>query len=74
MPAHEIRMHQTVRLVGPVDMVYEVSNKREGKLGELHISQGGVDWWPKDAKVHYHRCTWEQLRDVLEERPVRRKA
>jgi hypothetical protein len=47
--AHEIEMHQTVRLVGKTDMVYVISNDSEGKIGELRISKGGVDWWPRSA-------------------------
>lgn len=38
----------------------------EGKLGELHISRGGVDWWPRDAKQKIE-LTWEQFRDRVEQ-------
>jgi hypothetical protein len=64
-------MHQTVRLVGKVDFVFVVSNAEEGNLGELHLSKGGVDWWPSGARTYFHRCSWEGLRDFLEKRPVK---
>ena len=67
-------MHQTVRLVGKTDVVYEVFTDGEGKIGELRISKGAVDWWPRDSKKQYHRCTWEKLRSFMEELPSRRTA
>ena len=31
------------------------------KFGELRISRGGVDWWPRDAKTRGELLTWEQF-------------
>ena len=71
MPRHELRMRQTARIVGETDVVFDI--RSDGlKLGEVHISQGGIDWWPRNSKVHYHRLTWEQFSGLLEERPKRR--
>jgi hypothetical protein len=41
---HEIEMNQTTRIVGKTDVVFVVSSGIEGKLGELRLSRGGVDW------------------------------
>ena len=71
MPTHEIEMNQTTRIVGKTDVVFVVSSDAEGKLGELRLSRGGVDWWPGRSKTRYHQCTWEQLREYLEGLPRR---
>ena len=71
VPAHEIEMNQTTRIVGKTDVVFVVSSDAEGKLGELRLSRGGVDWWPRNSKRRFHQCSWEQLRDFLEGLPSR---
>lgn len=71
MASHDVEMQQTVQLVGKVDVVFVVSSSQEGKLGQLQLSKGGIDWWPKRSKKRYHSCTWEQLRDFLESLPVK---
>ena len=44
--------------VSKVDLVMTVSYG-PGKLGELRISTGGVDWWPRGAHTQKrsYRCT-----------------
>ena len=71
VPAHEIEMNQTTRIVGKTDVVFVVSSDVEGKLGELRLSRGGVDWWPRNSKHRFYQCSWEQLRDFLEGLPPR---
>ncbi len=73
MAIHMIEMKQTARLVNKVDVVFVVSSDEEGKLGELHLSKGGVDWWPKNSKKYFHRLNWEQFRNVIEESAPRRR-
>ena len=73
MATHNIEMQQTARLVSKVDVVFVVSNDEEGKLGELHLSKGGVDWWPKDSKKYFHRYNLEQFRRLIESEPAKRK-
>ena len=51
--------------VSKVDMILTVSN-RNGKLGELHVSAGGVDWWSKGAHNQKHFYRWARLADLLE--------
>ena len=71
VPAHEIEMNQTTRIVGKTDVVFVVSSDVEGKLGELRLSRGGVDWWPRNSQHRFYQCSWEQLRDFLEGLPPR---
>ena len=47
------------------DLIIVVSSDGE-KLGELRISKGGLDWWPKDAKTKKRRKTWAQLKTFME--------
>ena len=68
MATHNIELRQNARLVSNSDIVFVVSNDDEGKLGELHLSKGGVDWLPGKSKKRYYRFTWEQLRVALEDR------
>jgi len=52
--------------VGNVDYVFQVFSDSE-KFGELHISRGGVDWWPRDAKIP-HAISWEDFAKLWERR------
>jgi hypothetical protein len=48
------------------NLVFEVSLDAK-KMGELHISEGGLDWWPRGARTRKCTKTWKQLRDFMEE-------
>jgi hypothetical protein len=71
VPTHEIEMNQTTRMIGKIDVVFVVSSDVEGKLGELRLSRGGVDWWPRSSKTRFYQCSWERLRDFLEDQQGR---
>ena len=46
---HDIRMVQSVRdLCGKVDTRFELYIDG-AKRGELHLSKGGIDWWPRSG-------------------------
>jgi hypothetical protein len=68
---HEIRMDQSIRDLGRVDLVLQVVIDG-AKRGEIHISKGGVDWWPRNSKRVKHRWTWSKLADLLETGPTER--
>jgi hypothetical protein len=68
---HEIRMDQSLRDLGKVDTVLQVFIDGV-KRGELHVSKGGVDWWPRNSKRIKHTWTWSRLADVLETGTPRR--
>lgn len=40
------------------------------KQGELHISEGGLDWWPRGAKSNKRTKSWAQLRAFMESQDV----
>lgn len=43
-----------------------VSNNKNGKIGTLKISKGGIEWLPRGHSANAHKCTWEKLAEVLE--------
>ncbi len=59
MPEHRVIVRAPPRELGNSDVVYEVFADGE-KFGELRISRGGVDWWPRDAR-RGELLTWEQF-------------
>ena len=56
------------------DIVLVVSNEH-GKMGELRISRGSVDWWPRRNRETPTTLSWERFADVMESPglPTRRK-
>jgi hypothetical protein len=56
------------------DIVMVVSNEK-GKMGELRISRGSVDWWPRLNRETPTTLSWERFADVMESTglPTRRK-
>ena len=71
MAKHEIRMDQSLRDLGKVDVVLQVVIDG-AERGELHVSKGGVDWWPRNSKHIKHTWSWSRLADLLETGPTRR--
>lgn len=65
MAKHDIRMNQLVKDLGRVDTVFEVFIDG-AKRGQMQISKGGIDWWPRNAKKSFHTKSWSQLADFLE--------
>jgi hypothetical protein len=58
-------MVQSVRDIGKVDVVFEVVIDGS-KRGELRLSKGGVDWWPRGSKTTAHTKSWTKLAAFLE--------
>jgi hypothetical protein len=65
MARHEVRMVQSVRDIGKVDVVFEVVIDGS-KRGELRLSKGGVDWWSRGSKTTVHTKSWTKLATFLE--------
>lgn len=65
MPEHRVVVTSPPRELGSSDAVYEAFADGE-KFGELRVSRGGVDWWPRDAKSRGEQLTWEQLAARIE--------
>ena len=51
--------------VSKVDIVLTVSYGA-GKLGELRISSGGVDWWPRGSHTQKISHRWGSFARLLE--------
>ena len=67
MPSHIVEMKiPTTKVVQHADVVFEV-NDDDGKMGELRVSQGGVDWYPRGAQIPA-KLTWEQFNAVMADR------
>jgi len=64
MPDHQISFQSPNFVLGKSDVVFVVSIDGE-KQGELHISEGGIDWWPKSARKKRSK-SWTQLRAFME--------
>lgn len=46
-------------------VIFEASDA-DGKIGELHVSRGGLRWYPKNSKRH-HFASWKKFGDVIEQ-------
>ena len=67
MPRHDVDMSiPTSTVVLHADVVFEVRSDGE-KLGELRVSQGGVDWRPGNAQIPA-KLRWEQFDKLMNER------
>lgn len=61
----------TLKVTKPIeirntDSEIVISNAKDGKLGTLKISRGGIEWWPSGHHANAHKCTWEKLAEILE--------
>lgn len=55
------------------DLVLEIKDAEDGKLGELHISKGSLDYYPKGAQKKHFRVSWSDLAELLEKEGKERK-
>jgi hypothetical protein len=66
MARHEVEMSiPTTKMVLHADVVFEVRSDDE-KLGELRVSQGTIDWFPRSAQIPVS-LTWEQFDRIMSE-------
>jgi hypothetical protein len=47
------------------DIIFVV-RRGQRKIGELRISQGGIDWFPRKAHTGY-TTSWERFQKMLEQ-------
>ena len=66
MPVHKVLMIQPPDQVVRSDVKFKVEVNGE-KLGELHISQGNLEWWPKGNKKNKIRMSWTKFAKVFVE-------
>ena len=55
----------TSKVVLHADVVFAVGSDGE-KFGELHVSQGGIDWFPANARIPA-KLSWEQFDRLMRE-------
>ncbi len=48
------------------DVVFIAHTPDNEKIGELHLSNGSVDWWPRNARTKV-RLRWKKFAEVMEE-------
>lgn len=67
MAQHEVDMSiPTTKVVLNADVVFEVRSDG-GKLGELRVSKGTIDWRPANAQKAA-KLTWEQFDRLMQDR------
>ena len=66
MAKHKVEMSQPKDQVVRADIKFSIKVNDE-KLGELHISQGNIEWWPKGNKVNKRRLSWTKFAVLFEE-------
>ena len=63
--AHQIGMElPTTKTLLSKDVIFRISNKL-GKLGELHISKGNVEWIPFKSKTKKKCLSWEKFSQIM---------
>jgi len=60
MPQHRVTMQLPKDLIRGSDVVFSIKENGK-KLGELHVSQGNVEWWPANHRTKKHRLSWSEL-------------
>ncbi|MDF3809225.1 MULTISPECIES: hypothetical protein [Rhodopseudomonas] len=46
-----------------------VATDGTSKLGDLHVSQGGFRWYPKNSKGSHHHVSWKRFSQLMEDVP-----
>lgn len=74
MPIHHVSMTQPKEQLVHADVRFTIQKDGE-KLGELHISKGNVEWWPKGNKRNKLRLSWTKFAEIFEEsgKPIRQR-
>jgi hypothetical protein len=62
--------------LGLQDIVFVARTTGGAKLGELHVSRGSLDWWPRGIHTKATTITWKKFATVMEATPsnYRRRA
>lgn len=70
--AHKVTFDIQTKVALSKDVKFEIRNDW-GKLGELLISKGNIEWKAANKQVKKHRLTWEKFAQMMEQHghPVR---
>lgn len=72
MAEHDVKLEAPSLQVLNSDVTLVV--RRDGeKLGELALSKGGAEWFPKNTKVRGFHLSWREVADIMQERGHERK-
>ena len=63
--SHKITMKIPRMAVGSRDVIFVVT-RNSVKIGELLISKGNVEWWPKGSKTKGKYMSWKSVADHIE--------
>ena len=58
-------MYVLLMAVGSRDVIFVVT-RNSVKIGELLISKGNVEWWPKGSKTKGKYMSWKSVADHIE--------
>jgi len=47
-------------------VVFEAHETKGGKIGELHISRGGLRWYPANSQKSHHFGNWKDFATLME--------
>lgn len=64
--AHEVTLDIATKFVLHKDVKIEVKTTGKGKLGELLVSKGNVEWVPSGNSVNKRRLSWTQFAALME--------
>lgn len=64
--AHKILLQQPEWEVLHKDVVVKVTGD-DGKLGEIHLSKGSIEWVPSGHHVNRKKMSWADFADLMEE-------
>jgi hypothetical protein len=69
--AHKVTMEvPKAKSVLNKDIIFEISNSK-GKLGELHVSKGNIEWVRSGASVKKKRLSWEKFAEKMSAEDVK---
>jgi hypothetical protein len=64
MAQHEVRLTKLGRLeIGSTDVRFSIGSDKDGKLGTLLISKGGIEWRP--YKKQKRNLSWEKFDSII---------
>jgi hypothetical protein len=63
--AHKVYFYVPEKEVENTNLIFSISENRR-KIGELHVSRRGVDWWPRAVKKNKIKFSWKRFTEVLE--------
>lgn len=64
--AHTVTFDIQTKVALSKDVKFEIRND-DGKLGELLISKGNIEWKAANKQVKKHRLTWEKFAALMEQ-------